>query len=154
MITLATLDQYASQVAGTPVVIECDAPAQMVPGDAGFVLRGADGSILNIIHISTDECAKAESVDRPRARNLPRYFLDDADQRADLISGPPLEVILHEAMHISLQSLNEGLVECTAFQNSWALVRLFKLPAWVANTVLAGIAWRHEQLTGIYRTVC
>lgn len=153
-VDLATIQTYVSNVAGTQVQISCEADATFSqPGDDGFVLYGADGSILHVAHIRQSICTDAQNVDRKRARFNVSYFTF-AGQRIDDVSGPALEVILHESMHIGLQSGDESVVECTAVENRWALVRQFKTAAWIANAVMAGMSWRHNQFPDQYRTVC
>lgn len=148
MIPLTTLESYASQVSGTSVVISCEADATFTAGDDGIAFVGADGSILNVVHIRQSLCTDAQNLDRKRIRDGVAY-LTYAGQRVDQ-TGDALEVILHEAMHVGLQSGDEAVVECTAYQNRWAFVRQFRLVAWVANAVMAGMAWHHAQMPAQY----
>jgi hypothetical protein len=153
MIPLATIATYASQIAGTPVTISCEADATFNPSWDGYALSGADGSILHVIHVRQSICGEAENVDRHQDPREAAYLLF-AGHRADLDAGEALETIEHEALHIRLHSTDEGVVDCSAYQNRWAFVRLFKLPERVAKMVMNGMAWMHEQRTGAYRTVC
>lgn len=155
MIPMATINAYVSQVVGTPVAISCDLHldrASSLDGAGALRLSGADGSILHVIHLRKEHCAEVQSLDRPRVRYAKPY-LTYAGQRVDK-AGWGLEVILHEAMQVSLRSNDGALVECAAWSNRWALVRLFRLRPWVARTVAAGMTWRHEQMAPSYRAIC
>lgn len=159
--------QEALRVAdgGVPVVISCDTPGVLSPLDGHTLEPENDGQvwrvdpldgtspIRNVIHVSTDTCWAAQTVIRKRNPDPESYFTYK-NQRVDGTSGPALEVLLHEAFHVALQSADEGVVECAAAQNAWPLVRQFGLPAWEAKMVLVGAQWRHTLTDPEYRTVC
>lgn len=151
---------------GVPVVISCDTPGVPSPIDGHTLAKENDGQvwrvdpddpsspIRNVVHVSTDTCWAAQTTNRHRDPN-PTAFFTYHGQRVDQTSGAALEVLLHESLHVSLQSADEGLVDCTAYRNAWALARQFGLPAWEAHMLLVGIQWRHAVAVGDeYHTVC
>lgn len=151
-IPLTTIQGYASTLAGQPIVISCDSDVSL-GADAGYVILGQTGT--QTIHIAKSACAAVENIEAPgsQMRNTSAFFTFGG-KRADTDGGTGLIVIEHEVMHAVLQSADEGLVECTAFQNRWAFVRLFHFPAWIANEEMAGMAWNHSQMPAAYRTDC
>lgn len=151
MIPAATIAAYASQAVGTQITLSCDADATFPQGLDGYVLPNPDGSIPHTIHVRQSLCAAAENVDRNQVRPAGWYFLW-ADHRADAVAGSALDVILHESMHVALQSTDETQVECTTFQNRWAFLKQFRLPAWIASLELAGMGWHASHLPAQYHT--
>lgn len=154
MISIDTIQTYASNVAHTPVVIACEADATFPKKLDGYVLRGADGTVLNVLHMRQSICDDARALDRKRVRFPSSYTADAAGHRADLKSGYALGMILHEAIHVSLNSVDEGQVDCITNKNNWALVKQFKQSSWISGMLLAGMQWRHENMDPEYRTVC
>lgn len=166
MIPLVTIESYASQVAGTPVTISCDADASFLDAAqiqaqgydgplSGYVLRGADGRFIPVIHLRRSLCVAVEHVDHKRARHPIAFASLKTGQRIDSARGAyALEAMEHEAMHIRLESGDEGLVECTAWRNRWPLVELLHLKPWVARIVMNTMTDRHDQLPAPYRTIC
>lgn len=133
MITLAVVNSYASQFAGTPITISCD-PASTFPagwlGDVLFV----GGQVVPVIHLPAPTCARLEHLDT-----------------GNTIVPADVLTLAHEATHIALDSTDECLVETTALANEWGLLRLFKLAAWRARAVLAGAAYVDAHLLPVYR---
>lgn len=153
-IPITTLEAYVSQAVGVPdISISCDPDATFPVGDDGFVQPNMDGSLPRVIHARASACAWAVAVNRKQDRH-PSSYITANGQRADIDSGGALEAILHEALHIALQSHDEGIVECTAWRNRWQFVRLFHLPAWVSRMELAGMTWSHDQMPANYRQSC
>jgi hypothetical protein len=152
---LSTIEAYVSNAIGVPVTISCEPDASFELGVDGYVLQGGDGSILPVIHIRQSECAAAQSTDRKRAKNPTQWTeLSTTGQRDDEISGFALDVILHEASHIALQSTDEGVVECVSWRNRWALVNQFGLLPKVASMVAAGMTARHLNSDAERRAMC
>lgn len=150
-IPLATIAGYASQIAGQPITINCVPDATMA-GDDGFTQYGATMTILPILTVKQSVCAEVEAINKqPR---YPTSFITYGGKRADVDGGSGLEVIEHELMHVMLQSSDEGLVDCSVYQNRWAFVKLFRFPSWIANVEMAGMAWNHDRSDPQYRTVC
>lgn len=156
MIPLATIENYISQAVNVPgIVISCDSSQGFLGGAVGFTTYGPDGQILKVIHITQSECVQAENVDHPRLRVDPSALSLVSGGRIDKANGANvLGVIEHEAMHIALQSNDESLVECTAYQNRWAFVKLFGFPSWVSQIVMNTMTWRHQNLPDAYRADC
>lgn len=148
MIAIQTVAAFASQVAGVPVTLSCEADASFptstgagIAGASfpldGFVLRGIDGNIVRVLHVRQSLCDAAIATTKPHA-----------EISSD--SGRALAVIDHEATHVRLNSLDEAAVECAASQNAWQLVRLFKYPARVAQLLLASMAAHHQKIVSLY----
>jgi hypothetical protein len=130
MIPMATINQYASQIAGTPVVVVCDSPPQW----GGYVVF--DGKI----HLQPGLCAWIRSVDKWNG-------LGPGSAEAMLS-------LQHEAEHYALNTGDEALVECTTVQNRWNLVRLFKLPARIASWIMDQEVAYHHTLPAPYQNDC
>lgn len=128
-IPMTTIEAYASQIAGQPTTVACDADSSL---EGGFVQF--DG----VIHLDSWVCSALAAPSDP-SRNVAYAML----------------ALQHEATHISLDSDDEGLVECTAIQNRWQLVRLFRLPAKLATKIMADeMAIHLAIMPPEYRTSC
>jgi hypothetical protein len=114
-VPLSMIEAYVSQAVGTTITIACDADS--LAGYEGFVTYGADGRILHVIHVRAVDCSNAEAADHKQVRHA-LWFLNAHDgSRMDYETGSALLAIEHEAMLVAPQSADEGLVECTAWQN-------------------------------------
>lgn len=131
-IPLPVIAGYASVIAGQPVTIVCDTPSDK-SGEVHF----DDESI----HLTPGECSTLEAVGQ--------------SARINTLTGFAMLVLQHEAEHLALNSADEGLVECTAVENRFQLVRLFKLPARVAKQIMAWELDAHNAITvPAYRATC
>jgi hypothetical protein len=131
VIPLPTIAAYASIIAGQPTAITCDIPAAS-PYD-GYVNFTPDLKPIPVIHLRPGLC----------------LLLTRADSNS-WVSPAPFLVLEHEAQHIALASLNECVVERTALQNIWQLVRLFRLAAWRTQAILAGVAFTDASMPNAY----
>lgn len=155
LIPITTIAMYASNVAHVQLTISCDPDLTFPSGWEGYVDRMPDGGVIPVIHVRRSTCVAAEDSLHSRLHNPGGWFNLPDGGRVD--NGPDaiaLLAILHEAMHVSLQSSDEGQVECTAWQNRWAFVKQFGFPAWVAGIVMNGMTWYHLSMPANYRTVC
>lgn len=157
MIPLPVLESYVSAAVGTPIAISCEADATFPADRDGQVFYGQDGSTLvvsiePVLHVRQSVCDAAQATARKRDRS--RAYLLFAGQPMDADAGGALEVLLHEGLHVALNSSDESVVECAAYLNRWAFVRQFKLPAFVSNLLMVGMAWRHGAFPAQYRGVC
>lgn len=134
MIPLATINAYASQFAGTPVTISCEADATFPRGLAGYTVF-VGGQVVPLVHLPSSTCARLEHIDT-----------------ASTIVPADVLALAHEATHVALDSMDECLVETTALANDWQLVRLFKLAAWRARAILAGAVRVDAELPAVYRS--
>lgn len=168
---LADLEAILGTFTRQPVTISCDTLGVPSPIDGNTMDADADGEvfwspvddsprvILPTIHVWAFECTQALSANR-RHDPAPTAWSEFAGHRVDDLAGSPLAVMLHEAMHIALQSNDEGLVECTAYRNDWALVRQLHLSALDAGMVFQGMRARHfdflptDPAEAAYRAVC
>lgn len=165
-LALSDLEAMLSTIAGQQITLSCDQHGK--PGiDGQTMSEDADGEVfwsneppyvlLPIVHVWADECRDARTVNRHRVPtgDLVSWWMFGS-KRADLVSGPPLLIMLHETMHVIAQTDDEGHVECMAVTNAWQLVRQLDLPGWEAQTVLVGMQWRHAQWDpkGAYRSEC
>lgn len=163
-VPLSTLEQYLSNVAGAPVTISCEPDAGFaIPVSAGsswdgYVLpassdeNGVLHGVLPVLHIRQTFCDAAENIDHKRVA-IPASYMTLNGKRYDSTNGPiALAVMLHEAMHFSLQSFDEGRVECANYRNEWSLVKQFGFPGWVASMVLTGMSEHHFEMDESYPT--
>lgn len=135
MLDLPTLQSIASQAAGTPVAISCDAPSTFDPGVLGYVIF-IDGVVVPMIHLPRATCTRLEHADTGDL--APSDFL----------------TLTHEATHIATGSQNECDVERSALANAWQVVRLFRLAAWRARAILAGLRQADAHLMPEYHAGC
>lgn len=151
MITAATLAQYASAAAGIPVTLSCEPDATFptttqvgITGPTGpldgYVFTSPTGTVIRVLHVRQSLCDAAIATTKPHAAVTPD-------------SGRALGVILHEAEHAALNTLDEGRVEACAASNAWQLVRQFKYPARIAQQVLASMAVHHAQMLAMPKYV-
>lgn len=154
------LDALASQLSGTPVQVTC-LPEHATPYDGhgiGHYLDDGSFTVEPHIWLKLRVC-------RPLVRLI--FWR----QHHDWMLYPPnvqeaayaLTVMNHEAMHVRLQSADEGLVECTSIRNIWPAVTAFHLPRKYAGIVLADAIYDHQTVTPLrnadgspdpYRSVC
>jgi hypothetical protein len=136
VLPLPTLEAYASQMAGTPISISCDAPSSFAPGVGGFV-NFVDGAPQPVIHLPAPTCDRIEHAGRSNSI-IPSDFL----------------TITHEVEHIATRSQNECDVERLALANTWQFVRLLKLAAWRAQAIVAGLRYVDAHLQPQYHAGC
>lgn len=137
----ANLTQYASEMAGKPVHVTCGTTLKDNYGETesgvvnGVIIVGPD------ISLSTDTCANL--------RLLHRHKLLSYDLEAN-----SLITILHEAMHVRLNSEDESKVECTAMYNIWNYIVAYGFTA-KQNKRLYRAAWRaHLESPNVYTWQC
>lgn len=152
------LDQLATQLVGAPVTVECFAPGGFL---AGYVIATAsveDGYVWHmqhVIHLTGDECGSLQNALQPTDRTLRWMHTWDGSG----LVGQAFIHLLHEATHISLSSIDEGLVECTAYRNLWPSLRYLNLDWRARQLVYRGGENTHLQLPtkgkyAEYRSVC
>lgn len=123
MYTNQDLANFATQYAGgTPVTLSCDQPWTMPSDVQGWVWFNADGSVVRTIHLREGLCA------------LLRH--SDQDSYLSNLTSTAMLTFTHEDTHIVTDSEDESYVECTAMQNRWSMVKLFRLPAWIARFIM------------------
>lgn len=128
MLAMATLDSVASQLAGQPVQIACDSPAE----DGGYILF--DGWI----HLQPGVCFRLQHP-MGNAWGL----------------GTSALLLEHEIQHIVLDSGDEGDVECHAITNvRTAIAALFAFPVRYAEKAAYAAYQFHDMLPWNYRTQC
>lgn len=156
MIPLTTLDQFASNVAGTQVTISCDAPSTFAPGITGYVMW-VDGVVVKTIHLPTGTCLRLEHLNEPTPKPPSNIgtAVDLMDGHpANLAAGMDILTLTHEAEHISLNSTDESCVETAAVANVWSLLKQFKLAAWKTKQILWGAKSANLDTIPEYRKGC
>lgn len=157
-VTMPQLTAIAVTLSGhADTTIECDGPktfAKMLAKAGVTVAKGTevDGFVnhpllpdgttdttrfINIIHLPSAECRALQFV-----------------RRDDPIAGKSLAAFIHESTHLLLVSDDEGLVECTAYQNRWQAVQPLHLAAHVSRDVQQQMTYFHTQTLSAYRTDC
>lgn len=145
MIAPPTLVAYASFLAGQPVAVRCIAndSASLEQNDGGVMVaytisqvgddgirrfgRNVDGvfEAIPTIYLKAGACKQVVLLLTPGSKlTLPRKVVRGGTTTF-FTTAPPayaLEDLVHEAMHIRLDSADEALVECTAYQNGWMAI--------------------------------
>lgn len=104
----------------------------------GFVERPDDTKpFIDIIYLPSRLC---------NAMQLVRRDNDDA--------GTGFMALIHEAIHLQLESDDESTVECTAFENRWQAIAWLHLPVRLDHEVMAEMVGMHESTLPNYRDVC
>lgn len=133
-------NQLASTIVGSTVEVKCYSPEDY-PGDAAFVYE--DWS--PVIYIAGDFCGA-----------LRRHYDPTFLKRHHYKVGAAILALTHEAMHLKLQSADEGVVECTAWRNVWNSIKLLTSSPTARKLIYAGAREFHfgKALHGPYRTRC
>jgi hypothetical protein len=152
------LNDLATHMVGAPTTVECFETGQwyagfvvMVSRDDGETWRNEDG----VIHLDGADCGALRNVLTPTKRTV--RWMRSYDGGATV--GQALMHLAHEATHISLQSDDEGLVECTAYRNLLQYVKLLPLSWKERQAVYEGAKYNHfaKPTTGPgaeYRSAC
>lgn len=142
------LDGLASQMVGHSVTVECfpDESPDARLGLVGFVWPDDPSTV----HVIGSYCGALES--QLRGSRVARRYLSVEDHATDF--GAALATLLHESLHLRLQSDDEGQVECAAYRNVWPYLAAFHLSPRANRAVWAGIVWDHRGLPADYLTVC
>jgi hypothetical protein len=82
----------------------------------------------------------------------PRYDVTPNFNTYDAAVG--ILTLAHEALHVRLQSTDEGLVECRAIQNVWPLIAALHLPVWLDKILLLDAKANHFDSPDQYLAVC
>ena len=176
-----TVDQAATQLAGRPMVVQayavdsqqpvaisaaslaglpvprvpCPTPAPGVECIAESNLNGhattpSGTGWDDTIWLAGDRYGAVRDALAPG--KTPRY-LRWARSHWQLV-GAAFLTLEHEAMHVRLDSTDEGVVECAAIRNVWQAIRLAHLPGSLAAMVLYGAQVEHDHEAGTYRAGC
>lgn len=134
MIPVATISQFASNLAGRPVTIECVrsplmANGKTIPDARGWVWYRL-GAPTSTIYLRMDVCQALQHAQ---------------DAPYDASVGDAMEILTHETGHAS-GIAGEVAAECWAHANVWQLVRQFRLPARAARWALDEADSFHSQL--------
>lgn len=149
------LSAYASKVAGSPMHIVCVSPEEM-EGSWGYIWSTTDGegkvTVFNYIYVDGALCGWAHlAINYPLLSRKARRFANT--DNSVFWAGLALLVIRHEVTHVILQSIDEGLVECTAVKNLWNDVWPL-YPRSIAKRVYSDAIEWHLDSRSEYLTVC
>jgi hypothetical protein len=153
---------------------------QSSPDEGPYGTTGLDGSGWTIdwssveINVSGDVCSQLERLTRyPQTaryfrekitllptpiqkgrhpKPAPRYDVTPNFNTYDASVG--LLTLVHEAMHVHLQSTDEGLVECSAITNIWPALASLHLPVWLNKIILIDAKSNHFDAPDQYLAVC
>lgn len=159
-IPLATIEGFASKLAGVPVTISCENDAEIhaagADDDDGYTLYSQDWTtgvmvpvFAPVIHLRVVLCDLLAHLSTPVLRDPPAFWTFHGARYLPQ-DGDALLTLIHETQHIALDSADECLVEQTALANAWQLVRLFKLPAFEVPWLLTGMAEADAELGAAY----
>ena len=152
----SSLDSLASSLAGQPVTVECD-DAALMDGASGYVWTLTSDNeppwFESTIHLAGEYCgwihyAQVYAGSRGRVRR----FASALDNPYWI--GSSLLLLQHEALHIRLQSTDEGVVECAAIRNVWNVARRFGFGRRLLRDVYQGARDAHASQHGSYASVC
>lgn len=156
--TAATLNRYASQLAGEPVTIACERDSRFQDGAGEYVYYDGDTLTFDsVIHLPRKTCNALYRLVSRDSRRLPTSaagLVTNGGAPVDLPDGRAVHVLLHGATHIRESSSDEGRVECDTYRNGWQAVRLFGFPASEARQILRGMTVAHRESRADYLTVC
>lgn len=153
MVTVPAFGALASRIVGSPTTVRCFAASV-----DGFELGhteatvNADGapSFAPVIYLSGAECGDLWSLLHWRSE---KDWMRNA-WTSSQYAGEVLLTLEHEAMHLRLASLDEGVVECAAYQNVWPVLVSLGLPRWFRAQVYDGVRQAHRNSPAVYQTVC
>lgn len=96
-------------------------------------------------------------INKPLCKGL--FLLDQhkwpTDTAKQYLMASGIMTLVHESYHISLNSTDEGLVECMAYRNVWNVLKSFGYSSYHNKILWSIIKWEHNtQLPAEYRTVC
>lgn len=143
-VSVTQLEAMATKLAGVPVTLSCETPDVIAAGFGpikaglqidGYTVSDALGVFQPVIHMRQGYCLDLE--------RLPSRNHDPHD-------GDALLTLIHESMHIGLESSDECQVERVAIANGWQLLRQFGLPARDVPRLLAGMRQFDRALPAVY----
>lgn len=138
------LDDYASTLVGHTVTVECF-PSNGVWG--GYVYL----TDPTVVYLDGAFCGVLRHALAPTGRT--GRFLATTAGGGRL--GAAVMTLTHEAMHLALNSADEGHVECVAARNVWQSVRILPLPFKLKVLTWQWAVANHESLhEPDYRTEC
>lgn len=147
------LDALATQLAGKPVTVSCFAPDDVYQGYVNAVSYnlGITWEFDTVIHLDGEQCGALQNILTPGPTTLRWLHTRQGNYR----TGNALLTLTHEATHIALASVDEALVECTAYHNVYNAARLLPLSWKDRNAVAASAQQTHTDYdVPEYRTVC
>lgn len=110
------------------------------------------------INISGDICQELERLTRfPESKRFfrkPCYCNHAWPNEHIYYGGVAILTLVHESLHVKLQSADEGWVECSAVHNLWPTVSALHLPVYLNKLLLFDALDDHLQAPDEYLTVC
>lgn len=155
VVVVPRISELASRIAGRPVIVHCYPDGGVDDLREGYTPALTDPvtgvvTLEPVIFLNGDLCGSLWTAMNWRGQ---RDWLRNWWTTSQAV-GAALLVLEHEAMHVRLQSLDEGLVECTAFQNVWPMLVSLRLPRWFRVSTWDGIEAAHANTAEQYRAVC
>ena len=156
-----TLEAFVSRKVGYAVHVRCEPTATIVgnsgPDTAAYVdtFTSPDGKItfLDLIHIDNQWCPgirAALSWNSLKKKQQATFSRPNGVYRM----GTGLLILFHEAMHLKLHEVDEGIVECVAIRNIYPEIAALGFPAGLRKKVYREALDAHRQSGGVYKTVC
>lgn len=139
----------ASTLAGEPVTVSCEKDARFSTLLRAYTLyvRSDDGAVVfdPVIHLAASTCnALNRLVVRDGRQHVARQqIITNGGAITDVEDGGAVHLLLHEALHLRLESADEALVEHETQLNRWSALKLFKLAAWRDHQILRGMTLWH-----------
>jgi hypothetical protein len=149
------LDALAARLTGvSDARIDCYAGDGV---DGGYVwLTSENGAQWvwtegHTIYLDGEFCGALQNVLTPGPHTKHWEHTDDGKYAL----GAAMMTLEHEVTHVRLLSIDEGLVECTAYRNVWQDVKVLPLSRRMQKIVYAYAAQSHKDIHDPeYRSVC
>ena len=155
------ISALASSIAGAPVTAIC-APEDPAMDGWTYAYEDPNGRVVvePVVYLSGEHCGALDKLihwrENTRWLGRRKHAKLDVWGVSDHLYNASVAIIalVHESMHVRLQSLDEGVVECVAIRNTWPVITRLGLPRWAQSELLLGAQDNHDQLAASYRTVC
>lgn len=137
----APLVQLASQLVGAPTNVMCSVGTSLDQGETQPILDEA-GELVGFeptIWLAPSVCNGVRDLLKGRYHD---------------VEGDQIETLLHESLHIRLNTENEGLVDCLAMHQVWPFLTRLGIRGTLRLRMIRSARWWHEAAPPIYRKVC
>jgi len=155
-LVIPALETIASTITGQPTSVIC---SPVDPDNDGWTFAYDDENGVThvdpVIYLSGERCASLDQLVHYREHR--RVFRRDArvydagawtrwPDQATYDASVALAALVHESMHVALQSDDEARVECAMLANLWPTLASLRLPAWLARTITLNVRDNHDEL--------
>lgn len=137
-----TLDSLASEMTGQPTTVQCVGEN----GDWDGLVMFSDWNAIPIIYMVNPYCRVLNSVlNKPVAED----WINNPDGWYAADAGWAFHTLVHEVLHIRMNSYDEGEVECNVLYNAWSFIGLLGLDWKARNRTYREAIKAHQVLDKI-----